>query len=61
MALSSFQLFLSQVQTSPDELKLKVLQVVFDLLMVYGEEFFGRSEQIVSTGLNTHACTHTRG
>jgi condensin complex subunit 3 len=49
MALSSFQLFLSQVQTAPDELKLKVLQVVFDMLMVYDQEFFGRSDEIVSS------------
>ncbi|KIM86130.1 hypothetical protein PILCRDRAFT_816668 [Piloderma croceum F 1598] len=46
MALSSFQLFLSQVQTAPDELKLKVLQVIFDMLMVYDQEFFGRSDEI---------------
>jgi len=47
MALSSFQLFLSQVQSSPNELKLKVLQVVFDLLITYENEFFGRSPDIV--------------
>ncbi|EGO04008.1 hypothetical protein SERLA73DRAFT_102367 [Serpula lacrymans var. lacrymans S7.3] len=46
MALSSFQLFLSQVQGAPEGLKLKVLQVVFDLLMVYDKEFFGRSEDV---------------
>ena len=57
MALNSFQLFLSQVQTAPDELKLKVLQVVFDLLMVYDQEFFGRSEEIVS---DPPACIRTR-
>jgi len=48
MALSSFQLFLNQVQTAPDDLKLQLLQVVFDLLMVYHQEFWGRSEEIVS-------------
>jgi len=48
MALSSFQLFLGQVQSSPDELKLKVLQIIFDLLIMYEREFFGRSEEIVS-------------
>jgi len=47
MALSSFQLFLSQVQSAPDDLKLKVLQVVLDLLIMYDQEFFGRSEDIV--------------
>jgi hypothetical protein len=48
IALKSFQLFLSQIQTAPEDLKLKVLQIVFDMLMVYEKEFFGRSEDIVS-------------
>lgn len=48
MALSSFQLFLNQIQPAPDMLKLKVLQAVFDLLIVYDQEFLGRSEEIVS-------------
>jgi condensin complex subunit 3 len=47
MALSSFQLFLSQVQSAPEDLKVRVLQVIFDLLFVYNQEFFGRSEDIV--------------
>lgn len=47
MALSSFQLFLSQVQTAPEDLKLRVLQVIFDLLIMYDQEFFARSEDIV--------------
>lgn len=47
MALGSFQLFVSQVQTAPEELKVKVLWIIFDLLMMYDEEFFGRSEEIV--------------
>ncbi|KAG5636580.1 hypothetical protein H0H81_007551 [Sphagnurus paluster] len=46
MALSSFQLFLGQVQTTPHDLKLRVLQVIFDLLIMYEQEFFGRSEDI---------------
>ncbi|KAG6815820.1 hypothetical protein H0H87_011119 [Tephrocybe sp. NHM501043] len=46
MALSSFQLFLGQVQTAPEELKLRVLQVIFDLLIVYDQEFFSRSDDI---------------
>lgn len=48
MATNSFQLFLNQVQTAPEELKLKVLQIVFDLLIMYDREFLGRSEEIVS-------------
>lgn len=39
MALNSFQLFLSQVQTAPEVLKLRVLQVVFDVLMVHESDF----------------------
>ncbi|KAF4564848.1 hypothetical protein EYR40_011021 [Pleurotus pulmonarius] len=44
MALGSFQLFLNQVQNSPVDLRLKVLQLVFDLLVMYEQEFFGRPE-----------------
>ena len=47
MALSSFQLFLNQVQNAPEELKVRVLQVIFDLLIMYDQEFFGRSAEIV--------------
>lgn len=47
MALNSFQLFLSQVQSATEELKLKVLQVIFDLLIMYEGDFLGRSEEIV--------------
>jgi hypothetical protein len=39
MALNSFQLFMSQIQTAPEPLKLPVLKVVFDILMVHGREF----------------------
>lgn len=47
MALSSFQLFMSQVQNSPTELKVQVLRIILDLLMVYDQEFFSRSEDVV--------------
>ncbi|KAJ4489926.1 nuclear condensing complex subunit [Lentinula aciculospora] len=46
MATNSFQLFLNQVQTAPEDLKLKVLQIVFDMLIMYDHEFLGRSEQV---------------
>ncbi|KAG6841281.1 hypothetical protein C0991_000259 [Blastosporella zonata] len=46
MALSSFQLFLGQVQAAPEELKIRVLQVIFDLLIMYDHEFFSRSDDI---------------
>ncbi|TFY58884.1 hypothetical protein EVJ58_g6127 [Rhodofomes roseus] len=48
MAMNSFQLFLNQVQSAPDDLKTKVLQVIFDILMVYDEELLLRSEDIAS-------------
>lgn len=47
MAMNSFQLFLSQVQSAPEDLKVKVLQVVFDILMVYDDELLLRSDDIV--------------
>ncbi|KAH9836048.1 nuclear condensing complex subunit [Rhodofomes roseus] len=48
MAMNSFQLFLNQVQSAADDLKTKVLQVIFDILMVYDEELLLRSEDIAS-------------
>ncbi|KAF8155928.1 nuclear condensing complex subunit [Crassisporium funariophilum] len=48
MALSSFQLFLSQAQNAPAELKVQVLRIILDLLIMYDQEFFGKSEDIVS-------------
>ncbi|KAF8182055.1 nuclear condensing complex subunit [Pholiota molesta] len=45
MALNSFQLFLSQAQNSPPELKVQVLRIIMDLLIMYDQEFFGRSEE----------------
>ncbi|KAI9061537.1 ARM repeat-containing protein [Trametes sanguinea] len=41
MALSSFQLFLSQVQAAPEVLKIRVLQIIFDVLMVHEDAFLG--------------------
>ncbi|KAI0073119.1 hypothetical protein K474DRAFT_1603932 [Panus rudis PR-1116 ss-1] len=46
MAMSSFQLFLNQVQSAPEALKLKVLQVIFDILMVYDDELLKRSKDV---------------
>ena len=48
MALSSFQLFMSQAQNAPNELKVQVLRIILDLLIVYDQEFFSRSEDVVS-------------
>lgn len=41
MALGSFQLFLKQIQQSPEELKIRVLYVVFDVMMVHEGDFLG--------------------
>ena len=41
MALSSFQLFLSQVQSAPEVLKTRVLQIIFDILMAHERDFLG--------------------
>ncbi|TRM63723.1 nuclear condensing complex subunit [Schizophyllum amplum] len=46
MAVNSFQLFLSQVQAAPEDLKLKVLQIVLDILVTYEQEYFGRPNDI---------------
>ncbi|KAF9525087.1 nuclear condensing complex subunit [Crepidotus variabilis] len=45
MALSSFQLFLSQAQNAPTQLKVQVLKVIMDLLIMYDQDFFGKSEE----------------
>lgn len=46
MAMSSFQLFLNQVQSAPEDLKVKVLQVIFDILMVYEVELLRKSKDV---------------
>ena len=48
MALNSFQLFLSQVQAAPEVLKIRVLQVVFDILMVHEGDFLANGHVDVS-------------
>lgn len=50
--MSSFQLFLSQVKSAPEALRLKVLQVVFDILMTYEKDLLGGAEEIVSYTLS---------
>ncbi|KAG2363036.1 nuclear condensing complex subunit [Suillus spraguei] len=49
MALNSFQLFLGQIQTAPEVLKIRVLQIVFDILMVHENDFLtkeGESDKV---------------
>lgn len=51
MALNSFQLFLGQIQTAPEILKMRVLQVVFDVLMVHDRDFLGPNNTNVRISL----------
>ncbi|KAJ7485781.1 nuclear condensing complex subunit [Mycena latifolia] len=46
IAVKSLQLFLSQIQNAPGQLKAKLLQIVFDLLLVYNTELWGRPEDV---------------
>ncbi|THH04392.1 hypothetical protein EW145_g5551 [Phellinidium pouzarii] len=46
MALSSFQLFLSQVKSAPNSLRIKVLHVIFDIMMTYEKDILGGVETI---------------
>lgn len=49
MALQSFQLFVSQVESAPEPLRLRVFQIIFDVLMVHEHDFLGRdSTQVCS-------------
>jgi condensin complex subunit 3 len=48
MAMNSFQLFLSQIKSAPESLRIKVLQIVFDIMMSYDKELLGEKEDIVS-------------
>ncbi|OBZ79993.1 Condensin complex subunit 3 [Grifola frondosa] len=45
MAMSSLQLFLDEVHGAPEKLKIKVLQVIFDVLLVYDVESYVASEK----------------
>jgi condensin complex subunit 3 len=47
MALGSFQLFTNQVQSSPPSLRVKLLQAVFDLLVLYDQEIFQHAPENV--------------
>ena len=47
MALNSFQLFLGQIQTAPEVLKIRVLQIVFDILMVHENDFMAKENGAV--------------
>ncbi|KAJ6514182.1 nuclear condensing complex subunit [Mycena vitilis] len=44
IAVKSLQLFLSQIQNAPEQLKFKILQIVFDLMVMYDQQLWGRAE-----------------
>ena len=45
--MNSLQLFLSQVKSAPESSRVKVLQIVFDILMTYEKDILGKPEHIV--------------
>ncbi|KAJ7032450.1 nuclear condensing complex subunit [Mycena alexandri] len=46
IAVKSLQLFLSQIQNAPEQLKFKLLQIVFDLMVMYDQQLWGRVEDV---------------
>ena len=55
LALNSFQLFFSQVKSSPESLRIRVLQAIFDIMMTYEKEMMSGEESVVS---NVGHCLH---
>ena len=45
--MNSLQLFLNQVQSAHESLKLTILQIVFDIIMVYEGDLLYHSEDVV--------------
>ncbi|KAJ3556048.1 hypothetical protein NM688_g2240 [Phlebia brevispora] len=45
MALNSFQLFMGQIQAAPEILRMRVLQIIFDLLMVHDKDFLAPNNE----------------
>jgi condensin complex subunit 3 len=55
MALSSMQLFMGQLAASPPEsLKIRVLQIIFDLLMVHDRVLVSHETNIVNDYIISH-------
>jgi Nuclear condensing complex subunits, C-term domain len=46
LALSSIQLFFSQIPSSPEVLKLSILHVVFDMLMVHEHDLLAKDDNV---------------
>jgi condensin complex subunit 3 len=58
MALDSFGLFVNQSQTAEGELKVRVYEVVFDILMLYGVDFLAERGHGVRLSTLALARTH---
>ncbi|KAH7096918.1 nuclear condensing complex subunit [Auriculariales sp. MPI-PUGE-AT-0066] len=58
MALQSFKLFLDQIQRASEEFQVRVLQIVFDMMMVHEAEFLG-PRSIVGEGKLIEFLLHT--
>ena len=41
MAANSFKLFYQQLNSAPDPLRVRVLQIIFDILMAHERDFLG--------------------
>ncbi|KAJ7064682.1 nuclear condensing complex subunit [Mycena amicta] len=50
IAVKSLQLFLSQIQNSPEQLKFKLLKIVFDLMVMYDQQLWARAEDVCFSG-----------
>ena len=46
IAVKSLQLFLSQIQNAPEQLKLNLLKIVFDLMTMYDQQLWARAEDV---------------
>lgn len=59
MAARSLQLFLNQIAGAPTQFKLRLLQVVFDVLMVHESDFLstGSGDNVSLGGLDSAAQT----
>lgn len=47
MAIRSLSLFLGQLGQSPEGLQIRILQIVFDMLMVHEADFLGEANENV--------------
>lgn len=48
MAMRSMELFISQMDSAPEALKISIIQVVFDMLMVHENDFLQEGSENVS-------------